>query len=194
MLRNYEINALSKLRQEFGDFVEVVQVDDHIHIYVRASDSLSADEILSVLLPEQNPLKNSKESEKQMAEQKTVPEAAPEQKVVPEVKASAWYDQLLPLLISILPQILDVLTRMIGVQISTETKKMTDEVSTMKAEVEKKLDEHLTKQKAELEKLQKRQEQILQDLDAKIAAKAAALDNVLSVLVKAGNSLSEVKK
>lgn len=111
-----------------------------------------------------------------------------------QVKASAWHDQLLPILTAILPQILEVISRMIGTQISVETKKMHDEVAVMQANMSKSLDEHLQKQKAEMEKLQKRQEQILQDLDMKIQQKTAALGVISGILQKAGEALNQVPK
>ena len=111
-----------------------------------------------------------------------------------EVKANAWYDQLLPILTAILPQILEVLSRMVGTQISVETKKMHDEVAAMQAGMAKALDEHLQKQKAEMEKLQKRQEQILQDLDMKIQQKTAALGVISGILQQAGDALNQVPK
>lgn len=155
-------------------------MDDHIHIYVMPSETFGTDEVLSILMQ-----KNSLEileSEKTMTENKD------------QVNAKAWYDQMIPFLPQFVEQLLALIGRMIGVQVNAATEGLKKEVSDMKSEVGKRLEEQIKKQEGALLVLQKRQEQILQDLEAKIQAKTASLDFISNVLAKAGESLSQVRK
>lgn len=166
------VQRISHLRPEA---IEIAKMGDNQHFYIvfeRSLENLSeiSGKVIGSLFRERET--------KNMSEIKNIQDQ-------PSMKA--WYDQLAPYIPQFFELVLGMISRMIGVQVDAATKKMQADIAAMKEEA-------LKQMQVEMEATRKQQEQILKNLDAKIAEKTAALGAILNALAQAGASLQQVKK